>query len=120
MADDTGTQDSARARRGGGSAPFLFVVVESAVTTLLALGWLVTALAMHLESSTAAPGVPGPEGHEGLAWGACGVLGSVAATWLLRLVPGHVLRHAVDGVAVLRPVAVLVVTAALFLDLVDG
>ncbi|KAF0650457.1 MULTISPECIES: hypothetical protein [Streptomyces] len=119
MADDTGIQDPARARRGG-SAPFLFVVVESAVTTLLALSWLVTALAMYLESSTAVPGARVPEGHGGLAWAACGVLGSVVVTWLLRLVPGHVLRHAVDGVAVLRLVAVLVVTAVLFLDLVDG
>ncbi|MFJ8691540.1 hypothetical protein [Streptomyces roseolilacinus] len=106
MADDTGIQDPARARRRG-SAPFLFVVVESAVTTALALGWLVWALR-------------GPGGHTGPAWGACGVLGSVVVTGLLRRVPGHVLRHAVDGVIALRMVAVLVVTAVLLPAAVGG
>ncbi|MDT9682242.1 hypothetical protein RND61_09165 [Streptomyces sp. TRM76323] len=119
MADDTGVQNPARARQRG-SAPFLFVVVETAVTTALALGWLALSLATRPESYDPAPGVPGAEGHGGLAWGACGVLGSVAVTWLLRLVPGHVTRHAVDGVVALRLVAVLVVTAVLLLDLVDG
>ncbi|GGQ00376.1 hypothetical protein [Streptomyces roseolilacinus] len=106
MADDTGIPDPARARRRG-AAPFLFVVVESAVTTALALGWLMSAL-------------QGPEGHTGLVRGACGVLGSVVVTGSLRLVPGHVLRHAVDGVIALRLVAVLVVTAVLLPVLVGG
>lgn len=119
MADDTGMQNPARARRRG-SAPFLFVVAETAVTTALALGWLALSPAVRPESYDLAPGAPGPEGHGGLAWGACGVLGSVAVTWLLRLVPGHVTRHAVDGVVALRLVAVLVVTAVLLLDLVGG
>ncbi|OEJ93855.1 hypothetical protein J116_004600 [Streptomyces thermolilacinus SPC6] len=96
------------------------MVLESAVTTPLAIGWLMLSWAMCMEAATAGPGVPVPEGHGELAWAACGVLGSVAVTWLLRLVPGHVLRHAVDGVVALRLVAVLAVTAALFLDLFDG
>ncbi|MEU3821941.1 hypothetical protein AB0E74_20340 [Streptomyces sp. NPDC030392] len=107
--------------RGGsrrrGSAPFFFVVLESAVTVPLALGWLLLSLAMRLEAATAVPGAPVPDGHEGLGWSAGGVLVSVALTWLLRLAPGHVTRHAVDGVVALRLPAVLIVTAVLLVDL---
>ncbi|MFV2118364.1 hypothetical protein ACE14D_07930 [Streptomyces sp. Act-28] len=119
VTDGTDIRNPTRARQRG-SAPFFFVVLESAVTTPLALGWLVLALAMYMESYDLQPGVQGPEGHAGLAWSACGVLVSVALTWLLRLAPGRVTRHAVDGVVALRLVAVLVVTAVLFVDLIDG
>ncbi|CAL9566063.1 hypothetical protein [Streptomyces sp. enrichment culture] len=120
MADETIRRDQVPTRRRGGSAPFFFVVLESAVTVPLALGWLMLSLAMYLEASTAVPGAPAPEGPGGLAWAACAVLGSVAVTWLLRLAPGHVLRHAVDGVVALRLAAVLIVTAVLCVDLFDG
>lgn len=119
-ATDAAAPPSPGRSRRGGSAPFFFVVLESAVTVPLALGWLLLSLPATAEWATAVPGAPAPEGHAGLAWSACGVLVSVVLTWLLRLVPGHVTRHAVDGVVALRLAAGLVVTAMLLLGLFDG
>ncbi|MEU8757596.1 hypothetical protein [Streptomyces sp. NPDC048659] len=109
------------ARRARGDGRFAFVVVESVVSGLLAVGWLLLALAMSMEAYDRVPGEPGtPEGQGGLALLALGVGVSVGVTWALRLFRAPGARLVVDGVVALRLLAVLVVSVLLGMDLLDG
>ncbi|MET9375826.1 hypothetical protein ABZX98_17000 [Streptomyces sp. NPDC002992] len=110
---------AADARRG--TFRLVLAVVETAVTAVLATGWLLLAAAMYMESYDLDPSAPGqPDGHAQLAWLAVGVLASVGVTWLLRVVRKPGVRAAADGLIALRMLAVVVVTTILAADLLDG
>ncbi|MCQ6554675.1 hypothetical protein NPS70_15925 [Streptomyces sp. C10-9-1] len=105
--------------RGAGS--FVLAIVESAVTSVLSVCWLLLALAVYLESYGLAPGAPGrPHGHAALAWSAGGLLASLGVTWLLRASRRAAVRRGADGAVTARLVTVLAVTALLAVDLLDG
>ncbi|WP_345615930.1 MULTISPECIES: hypothetical protein [Streptomyces] len=105
--------------RGTGS--FVLAVVESAVTSVLSMCWLLLALAISLESYGLDSGAPGrPHGHATLAWSACGLPASLGVTWLLGASRRAAVRRVADGVVAARLLAVLVVTALLTVDLLDG
>ncbi|WP_432247815.1 hypothetical protein ACRAR1_07980 [Streptomyces sanyensis] len=99
----------------------MFAIVESAVTAVLVVGWLLLALAMYMESYDLDPSAPGqPHGHAQIAWLAVGSLASVGITWLLRISRKPAVRMVVDGLVALRLVAVVTITVILAADLLNG
>ncbi|GEC08419.1 hypothetical protein SSP24_60740 [Streptomyces spinoverrucosus] len=96
-------------------------LVETVVTLFVALCWKVLAFAMYAEGYDLDPSAPvqmsGDEQIEDLA---LLFAASVPLTWLLRLVPWSPVRTATDALVALRLVAVLLLSAVMFLALLTG
>ncbi|MCP9986077.1 hypothetical protein LUX01_04445 [Streptomyces sudanensis] len=103
------------------TALLVLATAETAITAVVSLCWLLLALAMYMESYDLDPSAPGqPRGHAELAYSALGTLASLAVTWSLRLAPRRVVRHAVNGLIAVRLAFVLLLTAVLAVDLLNG
>ncbi|MFJ8696965.1 hypothetical protein [Streptomyces roseolilacinus] len=120
MAENVIRQPSVSPGRRG-AAPLVFAVVETTVTAVAALCWILLALAMYMEAYDQPASYPGrPEGHAELAYLACGMLVSLAVTWTLRLVTVRAVWHIVNGLIAARLVTTLVITTVLTVDLLNG
>lgn len=106
---------------GRSTGRLVYAIVESAVTAVLSMCWLLLALAMYMESYDLDPSAPGqPRGYAQLAWLAVGSLASIGITWLLRIARKPGVRMVVDGLIALRLLAVAVITVILAADLLNG
>ncbi|MFF0222207.1 hypothetical protein [Streptomyces sp. NPDC004629] len=98
-----------------------FALLETGVTLFAALCWKVLAFAMYAEGydldESAPVQVTGDDDIAALAL----LFGlSVPLTWLLRLVPWPPLRTTADSVIALRLVAVVLLSAVMFVGLLTG
>ncbi|MCP3817391.1 hypothetical protein NLX86_04315 [Streptomyces sp. A3M-1-3] len=102
-------------------ALLLVAWLETAVTAVAMMCWLLLAVAMYMESYDLDHSAPEqPEGYDQIAVMAFAVLGSLAVSWLLRLRRNSIVRGAANGLILVRIVFVVAMSGVMLADLLNG